>query len=147
MMNKGLELIEAMRLFGVAAEQVRVLVHRQSILHSAVEFEDGAVIAQLGSPDMRLPIQYALTYPERLNCPAPELDLALVGTLTFEEPDLDAFPCLALAREIAPRGDAACAVLNSANETAVARFLRREIGFLDIYEAVKSELETTCTLY
>jgi 1-deoxy-D-xylulose-5-phosphate reductoisomerase len=141
MMNKGLEFIEAMRLFDVKPEQIRVLVHRQSIVHSAVEFEDGAVIAQLGSPDMRLPIQYALTYPARLPCPAPELDLARIGTLTFDNPDLEAFPCLALAIDTAPRGDEACAKLNDANEAAVARFLRGEIGFLDIYDSVRFEME------
>ncbi|MDR0862272.1 MAG: 1-deoxy-D-xylulose-5-phosphate reductoisomerase [Oscillospiraceae bacterium] len=140
MMNKGLELIEAMHLFGVRAEHVKILVHRQSVVHSAVEFADGAVIAQLGTPDMRLPIQYALTYPARLPCPAPELDLAKLGSLTFEEPDLEAFPCLRLAIETAPRGDRFCAVLNRANETAVERFLRREIAFSDICGEVKNEL-------
>ncbi|MDR3209225.1 MAG: 1-deoxy-D-xylulose-5-phosphate reductoisomerase [Oscillospiraceae bacterium] len=136
LMNKGLEYIEAMRLFDLAPEQIRVLVHPQSVVHSAVEFADGAVLAQLGSPDMRLPIQYALTYPARLECPAPRLDLAAIGALTFEEPDVRAFPCLALAMDAAARGDAVCAALCDANESAVARFLRGEIGFLEIYDAV-----------
>ena len=136
MMNKGLELIEAMHLFGLPPESITVLVHRQSIVHSAVEFEDGAVIAQMGSPDMRLPIQYALTFPERVECRAPALDLAAVGTLTFEEPDFDAFPCLKLAYECAGRGDEVCRALNDANERAVARFISGEISFPQIYEAV-----------
>ncbi|MDR0905535.1 MAG: 1-deoxy-D-xylulose-5-phosphate reductoisomerase [Oscillospiraceae bacterium] len=141
MMNKGLELIEAMHLFGLPPEKIKVLVHRQSVVHSAVEFEDGAVIAQLGSPDMRLPIQYALTYPERLECPAPTLDLAQIGSLTFDEPDLDAFPCLALATETAGRGDAACRAMNDANETAVEKFLAGELAFTGIYEFVRAEME------
>jgi 1-deoxy-D-xylulose-5-phosphate reductoisomerase len=141
MMNKGLELIEAMHLFGLPPERIKILVHRQSIVHSAVEFEDGAVIAQLGSPDMRLPIQYALTYPERLECPAPALDLAKIGSLTFEEPDLEAFPCLALATETAARGDAACRAMNGANERAVEKFLAGELAFNDIYEFVRTEME------
>lgn len=141
MMNKGLEVIEAMHLFGVAPEQIKVLVHRQSVVHSAVEFEDGTVIAQLGVPDMRTPIQYALTYPKRLPCPAPELDLVKIASLTFDEPDMDTFPCLSLAYECAVRGDAVCRVMNDANETAVARFLAGEIRFSGIYESVKAELE------
>jgi 1-deoxy-D-xylulose-5-phosphate reductoisomerase len=141
MMNKGLELIEAARLFSLPPDKIRVLVHRQSIVHSAVEFEDGAVIAQLGAPDMRLPIQYALTYPRRLPCPAKALDLAEAGTLTFEEPDLEAFPCLALAYEAARGGERACRALCEADERAVNKFLAGEIGFTDIYEYVKAELE------
>ncbi|MDR1064758.1 MAG: 1-deoxy-D-xylulose-5-phosphate reductoisomerase [Oscillospiraceae bacterium] len=140
MMNKGLELIEAMRLFDLRADEIEVLIHRQSIVHSAVEFEDGAVIAQLGTPDMRLPIQYALTYPRRLPGAAPTLDLAAVGALTFEKPDMDAFPCLALAYETAGRGDHACRALCEADERAVSMFLAGEIGFLDIGEYVKAAL-------
>ncbi|MDR1329353.1 MAG: 1-deoxy-D-xylulose-5-phosphate reductoisomerase [Oscillospiraceae bacterium] len=140
MMNKGLELIEAMRLFDLRADEIEVLIHRQSIVHSAVEFEDGAVIAQLGAPDMRLPIQYALTYPQRLPGAAPPLDLAAAGALTFEKPDLDAFPCLALAYETAGRGDHACRVLCEADERAVSMFLAGEIGFFDICEYVKAAL-------
>jgi len=141
MMNKGLELIEAMHLFNLRRDQVKVLIHRQSIMHSAVEFEDGAVIAQLGTPDMRLPIQYALTYPARLPSPAPPLDLTAVGTMTFAEPDFDAFPCLALAYEMAELGDEACHIMNDANERAVAAFLEGECAFTDIYESVKRETE------
>ncbi|MDR0839293.1 MAG: 1-deoxy-D-xylulose-5-phosphate reductoisomerase [Oscillospiraceae bacterium] len=141
MMNKGLEMIEAMRLFGLPPERIRILVHRQSVVHSAVEFEDGAVIAQLGTPDMRLPIQYALTYPERRESPAAALELAEIGSLTFEEPDFEAFPCLRLAYEAVAGGDAACGALCDANERAVARFLAGEIGFDGIYESVSAELE------
>ena len=141
MMNKGLELIEAMHLFGVTREQVKVVIHRQSIVHSAVEFEDGAIIAQLGTPDMRLPIQYALTYPQRVACPSPPLDLVSAGTLTFAEPDTDAFPCLRLAYEVAPLGDEACRVMNNANEVAVASFLAGELAFTEIYEFVRGEVE------
>ncbi|MDR0446166.1 MAG: 1-deoxy-D-xylulose-5-phosphate reductoisomerase [Oscillospiraceae bacterium] len=140
MMNKGLELIEASRLFGIPRERIRVLIHRQSIVHSAVELEDGAVIAQLGVPDMRLPIQYALTYPKRLPGRAASLDLAAVGILSFEEPDMDAFPCLKLAYEAAARGDEACRALCEADERAVNAFLAGEIGFLDIYDYIKAEI-------
>jgi len=136
LMNKGLEVIEAMRLYRVPVDQVEVLIHRQSIVHSMVETVDGAVMAQLGSPDMRLPIQLALTYPERTACPVDRLDLTSCGGLTFAKPDLDAFPCLALARECAKAGGTACPVMNGANEEAVAMFLNDEIGFYDIYELV-----------
>ena len=142
LMNKGLEVIEAMRLYRVPAEQVDVLIHRQSIVHSMVETVDGAVMAQLGAPDMRLPIQLALTYPERTDCPVDKLDLTACGSLTFAKPDLDAFPCLALARECALRGGTACPVMNGANEEAVAMFLNDEIGFYDIYNLVKGAVET-----
>ena len=142
MMNKGLELIEAMHLFNLPPERITVLIHRQSIVHSAVEFEDGSVIAQLGSPDMRTPIQYALTYPERRECTSPPLDLAKIGTLTFAEPDLDALPCLRLAMACAQLGDEACMAMNNANERAVARFLKGELRFPEIYEYVRSELES-----
>ena len=137
MMNKGLEVIEAMHLFDVTPEQITVLVHPQSIVHSAVEFTDNAVIAQLGVPDMRLPIQLALTYPARCPSLAGSLDLASVGTLTFEKPDLQKFRCLAVALETAPRHDAAPAVMNAANEVAVRAFLNEKIGFSAISEIVE----------
>ena len=142
LMNKGLELIEAVRLFDVSPEQVEVVVHRQSIIHSAVEFDDGAIIAQLGSADMRLPIQLALTYPERLPCPAKKLSLFDVGALTFDRPDEDAFVCLRAARmAIAREGNAPC-IVNSANEAAVALFLAGKIRFTDIGRAVMRSLES-----
>lgn len=136
LMNKGLEVIEAMRLYDLPLEQVDVVIHRQSIVHSLVEFVDGAVMAQLGSPDMRLPIQLAMTYPERLACPVEPLDLLTCGDLSFKAPDTNAFPCLALARECAQKGGTACPAMNGANEEAVAMFLRDEIGFYDIYDLV-----------
>ena len=142
LMNKGLEVIEAMRLYDLPLELVDVLIHRQSIVHSMVEFIDGAVMAQMGSPDMRLPIQLAMTYPERLPCPAPVLDLTTCGALTFTAPDMEAFPCLALARECAKQGGTACPVMNGANEEAVALFLSDEIGFYDIYSLVKRAVDT-----
>ena len=142
LMNKGLEFIEAMWLFGLPPEKITVLVHPQSVVHSAVEFADGAVIAQLGTPDMRLPIQLALTWPERKPCPAPALDLTKTAPLTFEEPDLRRFPCLALAMACAGhRGTADCAVMNAANEEAVGAFLRGQIGFTQIYDLVAAVLE------
>ena len=133
LMNKGLEVIEAMRLYDMPLEKVDVVIHRQSIVHSMVEFVDGAVMAQMGVPDMRLPIQLALTYPDRIDCPVESLDLIGCGPLSFLNPDLDRFPCLALAMECAKRGGNACAVMNGANEEAVAKFLADEIGFYDIY--------------
>ncbi len=136
LMNKGLEVIEAMRLYDLPLEQVDVVIHRQSIVHSLVEFVDGAVMAQLGSPDMRLPIQLAMTYPERMACPVEPLDLLTCGDLSFKAPDTEAFPCLALARECAQKGGTACPAMNGANEEAVAMFLRDEIGFYDIYDLV-----------
>ena len=142
LMNKGLEVIEAMRLYDLPLEQVDVLIHRQSIVHSMVEFVDGAVMAQLGSPDMRLPIQLAMTCPERLPCPAPALDLTTCGALTFMAPDMEAFPCLALARACAKMGGTACPVMNGANEEAVALFLDDKIGFYDIYQLVKHAVDT-----
>lgn len=142
LMNKGLELIEAVRLFDVGPEQIEIVVHRQSIIHSAVEFEDGAVIAQLGSADMRIPIQLALTYPERLPSPAKKLSLFDVGQLTFGRADEDTFTCLAAAKKaISLDGNAPC-IVNSANEAAVALFLNRKIKFLDIGEAVNGALES-----
>lgn len=141
LMNKGLELIEAVRLFDVSPSQVEVVVHRQSIVHSAVEFSDGAVIAQLGSTDMRLPIQLALTYPQRLACPAKRISLFEIAQLTFERPDEETFVCLSLAKKaIAREGNAPC-ILNCANEAAVALFLAGKIRFLDIGEAVSDALE------
>ena len=142
LMNKGLEVIEAMRLYHLPLEQVDVVIHRQSIAHSFVEFTDGAVMAQLGSPDMRLPIQLAMTYPVRVPCPAPALDLTACGPLTFSKPDMEAFPCLALARQCAETGGTACPVMNGANEEAVALFLADKIGFYDIYELVSKAVDT-----
>ncbi len=136
LMNKGLEVIEAMRLYRLPLEQVQVLIHRQSIVHSMVEFVDGAVMAQLGSPDMRLPIQLALTYPERTVCPVEPLDLTACGPLTFCKPDLEAFPCLQLAMDCARQGGTACPAMNGANEEAVALYLKDKIGFYDIYRLV-----------
>ena len=132
LMNKGLEVIEAMRLYRLPLEQVDVVIHRQSIVHSLVEYRDGAVLAQLGTPDMRLPIRYAMTYPERGVNPAEPLDLLTCPPLTFAAPDRDAFPCLRLAEEAATEGGTACAILNGANEEAVRLFLADKIGFHDI---------------
>ena len=140
LMNKGLELIEAMRLYGLPLSQVEAVIHRQSIVHSLVEFCDGAVLAQLGTPDMRLPIQLALTYPDRLPSPAPGLDLLTCRLLTFDAPDEAAFPCLRLAKQAAAQGGCACAALNGANEAAVALFLEEKIGFYDIPRLVEAAL-------
>ena len=141
LMNKGLEVIEAMRLYRMPIEQVDVVVHRQSIIHSMVEFVDGAVMAQMGAPDMRLPIQLAMTYPERVACPVEGLDLLTCGSLTFAKPDLENFPCLALAYKCGKRGGTACPAMNGANEEAVAMYLRNEIGFYDIYRLVNAAVE------
>jgi len=141
LMNKGLEVIEAMRLYRMPLEKVDVVIHRQSIVHSLVEFVDGAVMAQLGAPDMRLPIQLALTYPERTVCPVDPLDLTACGSLTFSKPDTENFPCLRLARDCASAGGTACPAMNGANEEAVAMFLRDEIGFYDIYRLVSQAVE------
>ncbi len=141
LMNKGLEVIEAMRLYRIPLEQVEVLIHRQSIVHSLVEFTDGAVMAQLGTPDMRLPIQLALTYPERVESPVERLDLTRCAALTFCHPDYEKFPCLALARDCAKRGGTACPAMNGANEEAVALFLADKIGFYDIYRLVAQAVE------
>ena len=141
LMNKGLEVIEAMRLYRLPLEQVDVLIHRQSIVHSMVEFTDGAVMAQMGTPDMRLPIQLALTYPQRTTCPVEPLDLTSCGALTFSHPDVEKFPCLALARECAKKGGTACPAMNGANEEAVALFLADKIGFYDIYRLVSQAVE------
>ena len=141
LMNKGLELIEAVWLFGVTPEKVEVNVHRQSILHSAVEFEDGSVIGQMGVPDMRIPIQFALTYPERLPSPAKRLSLFDVGTMTFEKADEKTFLCLKYAKKMIERGGTACTVLNSANEAAVGLFLEDKIPFYRIGELVADACE------
>ena len=132
LMNKGLEVIEAMRLYRLPLSQVSVVIHRQSIVHSLVEYQDGAVLAQLGTPDMRLPIRYAMTYPNRGVNPAEPLDLLTCPPLTFAQPDREVFPCLRLAEEAAQEGGTACAVLNAANEEAVGLFLAEKIGFYDI---------------
>lgn len=137
LMNKGLEFLEAMCLFGLPPEKISVLVHRQSIVHSLVEYCDNAVLAQLGTPDMRVPIQYALTWPRRVPGPATELDLLSCPPLTFQQPDTEAFPCLALAIHAAKEGGTLPAIMNGANEIAVARFLKGEIGFLDIPRLVE----------
>lgn len=142
LMNKGLEVIEAMRLYELPLQQVDVVIHRQSIVHSLVEFRDGAVMAQLGTPDMRVPIRLALTYPYRGENPAEPLDLLSCGSLTFQKPDEEAFPCLALAKEAAETGGTACCVMNGANEAAVALYLQDEIGFYDIPRLVRQAMET-----
>ena len=136
LMNKGLEVIEAMRLYRLPLEQVDVVIHRQSIVHSFVEYKDGAVLAQLGTPDMRLPIRYAMTYPQRGENPSEPLDLLTCPPLTFAAPDRDVFPCLRLAEEAATEGGTACAILNGANEEAVRLFLEDQIGFYDISRLV-----------
>lgn len=136
LMNKGLEVIEAMRLYRLPLEQVDVVIHRQSIVHSFVEYQDGAVLAQLGTPDMRLPIRYAMTYPQRGENPAEPLDLLSCPPLTFAAPDREVFPCLRLAEEAATEGGTACTILNGANEEAVRLFLAEKIGFYDISRLV-----------
>jgi 1-deoxy-D-xylulose-5-phosphate reductoisomerase len=141
MMNKGLEVIEAMRLYRLPKSQVDVVVHRQSIVHSLVEFRDGAIMAQLGVPDMRIPIQLALTYPNRVESPSQSLDLLTCGPLTFLPPDQENFSCLKYAIEAANRGGTACAILNGANEAAVDLFLREQIGFNDIPRRVRQALD------
>lgn len=141
LMNKGLEVIEAMRLYRVPLQKVDVVIHRQSIVHSMVEFTDGAIMAQLGTPDMRLPIQLALTYPKRIPCPVEPLDLLSCGSLSFQKPDVESFPCLKLAYQCAKRGGTVCPAMNGANEEAVAMFLRDEIGFYDIYALVSQAVE------
>ncbi|HEY6010407.1 MAG TPA: 1-deoxy-D-xylulose-5-phosphate reductoisomerase, partial [Nitrospirota bacterium] len=138
LMNKGLEVIEARWLFNIAPEQIKVLVHPQSIIHSMVEYRDGAVVAQLGMPDMKGPIAYALSYPERLPDVSPTLDLARVGTLTFEDPDLERFPCLAYAYQALEAGGSMPAVLSAANEVAVHHFLDGKIGYNDISRVIKT---------
>jgi 1-deoxy-D-xylulose-5-phosphate reductoisomerase len=142
MMNKGLEVIEAMRLYHLPKEQVDVVIHPGSIVHSLVEFQDGAILAQLGVPDMRIPIQLALTYPQRLPSPAQPLDLLSCGDLRFLPPDPVNFPCLQYAIDAVNRGGTACAVLNGANEAAVGLFLQDKIGFNDIPRRVKQAMDT-----
>ncbi|MEB3101127.1 1-deoxy-D-xylulose-5-phosphate reductoisomerase [Ferviditalea candida] len=141
MVNKGLEVIEAHWLFGMDYRQIDVVLHPESIVHSMVEFADTSVIAQLGTPDMRVPIQYALTYPERLPSPGKRLDLTTVGSLHFRQMDEERFPCLKLAYECGRAGGTATAVFNAANEMAVARFLRREIEFLQIEDIIRQVVD------
>ena len=140
LMNKGLEIIEAMRLYDLPLSKVTAVIHRQSVVHSLVEFVDGAVMAQLGVPDMRIPIGLAMTYPNRLHNPAPALDLLTCGPLTFDPIDEGAFPCFALAKEAAKLGGTACTAMNAANEEAVALFLQDDIRFYDIADAVSRAL-------
>lgn len=141
LMNKGLEFIEAKWLFDLTPEQIEIVVHRQSVVHSAVEYNDYSVIAQLGVPDMKIPIQYALLYPERVSCPTGRLSLTDYGSLTFAKPDLETFKCLSSAIEAIKRGGAYPCLVNSANEEAVGAFLHDEIKFIEIGEIVSSVLE------
>jgi 1-deoxy-D-xylulose-5-phosphate reductoisomerase len=143
LMNKGLELIEAHHLFNVPYERIDVVVHPQSLIHSLITLVDGAMLAHLGHPDMRVPIAYALHGPDRIELPVEALDLAAIGALTFVEPDTDAFPCLRLAREAGAAGGMAPCVLNAANEVAVGAFLAGGIGFTGIPEIVERVLEST----
>lgn len=143
MMNKGLELIEAAWLFSVKPDDVDIVVHRESIVHSAVEYDDNSVIAQLGLPDMRIPIQYALTYPERFESPVGELSLSQIGKLTFFEPDYETFRCINLCRKAINMGGLYPAAVNSANEQANLMFRQGKIGFLDIADRVEAVLEKT----
>ena len=140
-MNKGLELIEARHLFGVDYDRIDIVVHPQSIIHALVHLNDGASLAHMGYPDMRVPISYALHYPERADVPVRTLDLAELGQLTFEPPDVEAFPCLRLAREAAVAGGTAPCVLNAANEVAVGAFLDGELSFLGIAQVIERSLE------
>jgi len=140
MMNKGLELIEAYHLFPIEAGQIEILVHPQSVVHSMVAYCDGSVLAQLGSPDMRTPISYSLAWPDRIEAPVPRLDLAEIGKLTFEKPDMERFPAIRLAREALSLGGAFATALNAANEIAVHGFLDGKIGFLDIVRIVEETL-------
>lgn len=140
LMNKGLEVIEAMRLYELPPEKVSVVIHRQSIVHSLVEYVDGAILAQLGVPDMRIPIQLALTWPHRTASPSAALSLFDCPPLTFAAPDPETFPCLRIALEAAKKGGTACAAMNGANEIAVAKFLRGEIGFYDIPRLVETAM-------
>ena len=141
LMNKGLEIIEAMRLYRVGIESIDAVIHRQSIVHSLVEYRDGAMIAQLGTPDMKMPIRYALTYPHRAVSHDEPLDLLTCGALTFSAPDMEAFRCLKIAREVAAVGGTACAVMNAANEEAVWAFLRGDTGFNGIHRLVERALD------
>ncbi len=141
LMNKGLEVMEAKWLFGVDTDKIEVLIHPQSILHSAVEYEDGAVMAQMGEPDMRVPIQYALTYPKRVKNPFPKIDFTQRCEMTFEQPNTETFRCLSLAYQALKIGGTMPAVLNAANEIAVAKFLQGEIGFLDIPTLIEKTMQ------
>lgn len=143
LMNKGLEWIEAVRLFNVSPEQIKIIIHRQSVVHSAVEFEDNAIIAQMGTADMRVPIQYAITYPQRVKSPGESLDLIKLGTLTFSEPDTDTFQALSLAESALHAGGTAPTILNAANEVAVQKFLEDKLTFAGITEYVKDILNKT----
>ena len=141
LMNKGLEIVEAMHLYSMPLDRIEVAIHRQSIVHSLVEFCDGAIMAQLGMPDMRIPIQLALTYPDRLPCPAPALDLFSCVPMSFSRPDTETFGCLKLAIEAAKRGGTACAIMNGANEAAVGLCLKGEIGIADIETRVRRAMD------
>ncbi|MDP9377060.1 MAG: 1-deoxy-D-xylulose-5-phosphate reductoisomerase [Actinomycetota bacterium] len=141
LMNKGLELIEAHHLFGIAYDRIDVVVHPQSVIHALVTLCDGAALAHLGNPDMRMPISYALHHPERVDMPVKPLDLTAIGTLSFEQPDVDAFPCLRLAREAAQAGGTAPCVLNAANEVAVEAFLNGQLPFMGIPAVIAETLE------
>ena len=141
MMNKGLEVIEAHHLFGLESDRIDVVVHPQSVVHSLVDYKDGSVLAQLGSPDMRTPIAYTLGWPDRISAPSPRLDLAALGNLEFEAPDLERFPALRLARSALQTEGAAPTILNAANEIAVARFLEGRVSFLDIAAIVEHTME------
>ncbi len=147
LMNKGLEVMEAKWLFDVDVDQIEVLIHPQSIVHSAVEYEDGAIIAQLGEPDMRVPIQYALTYPKRVKNPFPRVDFTQRSNLTFDKPDMDTFKCLSLAYRALKTGGTLPAVLNGANEVAVARFLKGEISFLQIPALIEQTMDAYTVKY
>ena len=147
LMNKGLEIIEAMRLYRLPLRQVDAVIHRQSIVHSLVEFHDGAMLAQLGTPDMKLPIRYAMTYPNRAVSPAEPLDLLKCPPLTFAEPDEEVFRCLKIAKQCAAVGNVYCAAMNGANEEAVAAFLRDEIGICAIPDLIEAALDKTETVY
>ena len=141
MMNKGLELIEAVWLFGVKPEDIEIVVHRESILHSAVEYDDNSVIAQLGVPDMRIPIQYALTYPERYPSPTRELDLTEISSMSFFKPDYETFSCINICKDAINKGGLYPAAVNSANEQANLMFREGKIGFLEIAERVQRVLD------
>ena len=147
LMNKGLEIIEAMRLYRLPLRQVDAVIHRQSIVHSLVEFHDGAMLAQLGTPDMKLPIRFAMTYPNRAVSPAEPLDLLKCPPLTFAEPDEEVFRCLKIAKQCASAGDVCCAVMNGANEEAVAAFLRDKIGICKIPDLIEAALDAVPTVY
>ena len=147
LMNKGLEVIEAKWLFGVGVDDIEVLIHPQSIVHSAVEYEDGAIIAQMGEPDMKVPIQYALTYPKRVKNSFPKIDFAKRNSLTFEKPDMDTFKCLSLAYRAIKTGGTLPTVMNGTNEIAVSAFLENKIGFLDIADIIEKTMDSYTVKY